>query len=209
MVWKTFFHSVENSGRIFPHHGKLVPDFSTAWKLFFQGMEARGGGGGPWGGGGQYPIFNKECSISNIQQGISNVQVEGRGGNLRNFCAGWRGLPRGPAGPKAKTGLQQRMRGGLSIYRTDPFMRGGLSIYRTDPFTTPLRTDPFNDPFKGGGEANAGSPFTKVTGTRRGKRQGRSGTVPALHKTVGRPVPWPPKNNTARKGLRALELFHK
>lgn len=51
---------------------------------------------------------------------------------------------------------------------------------------------------QGGGEANAGSPFTKVTGTRRGKRQGRSGTVPALHKTAGRPVPWPPLFRRAR-----------
>jgi len=45
------FHGVEKvfpqRGKFqadFPHHGKLVPDFSTAWKLFFHGVENRSGG---------------------------------------------------------------------------------------------------------------------------------------------------------------------
>jgi hypothetical protein len=47
------FHSVENffpqcgkTERIFPRYGKLLKEFSTAWKLFFHGMENTAASGG-------------------------------------------------------------------------------------------------------------------------------------------------------------------
>ena len=34
-----FFHTMENFFRIFPHNGRLFPDFSTQWKTFFHTVE--------------------------------------------------------------------------------------------------------------------------------------------------------------------------
>jgi len=39
MLWKTFFHSVENFLLFFPWRGKPGPDFSTVWKTFFHAVE--------------------------------------------------------------------------------------------------------------------------------------------------------------------------
>jgi len=35
-VWKSFFHSVEKWGDIFPRNGKSFGDFSTQWKKFWR-----------------------------------------------------------------------------------------------------------------------------------------------------------------------------
>ncbi|NLG36077.1 MAG: hypothetical protein GX548_12065 [Lentisphaerae bacterium] len=37
--WKKFFHTMENSGPGFPHHGKITRIFSTPWKKVFHGVE--------------------------------------------------------------------------------------------------------------------------------------------------------------------------
>jgi NDP-sugar pyrophosphorylase family protein len=42
-LWKKVFHSVENSGPVFPWCGQWTGDFSTVWKNLFHGVEKNGG----------------------------------------------------------------------------------------------------------------------------------------------------------------------